>query len=159
MDRTESALYETVLRQSGTDVGKFPSDEEALRRVVRKDGATPQGVNILKAALNAMVRRATEGEGEKSSGEPPRVRFLPPQAEPVPLNLTALPGLIAFEVIVLGFTFVAVFIFQEKHGGTIKAHRVSPGQRALTFCRRPSCSRCWGASTGAGSSCRRWGGR
>mgnify|MGYP003897224395 FL=1 len=150
VDQTEGAPYETVLRQSGVDPGKFLSDEEALRGVVRKDRGgigvlftgskthpritimhsdvvTPQGVNILKATLNAMVRRVTGSEGRQFSGESSRVRFLRPQAEPVPLNLTALPGLIAFEVIVLGFMFVAVFIFQEKHEGTIKAYRVSPG--------------------------------
>ncbi len=41
--------------------------------------------------------------------------------------MTGLPALLAFEVIVLGFLLVAVFIFQEKSDGSIKAYCISPG--------------------------------
>jgi ABC-2 type transport system permease protein/fluoroquinolone transport system permease protein len=44
-----------------------------------------------------------------------------------PLNKGVVPVLLVFEVIVLGFLFVAVMVFQEKQDGSIRAFRVSPG--------------------------------
>jgi ABC-2 type transport system permease protein/fluoroquinolone transport system permease protein len=150
VDQTEGASYESVLREAGTDSGRFLSDEEALRSAVRKNAnsvgvlftgpaacpkvtivhsgrVSAQGINVLKAALNAMMRSVTGGSGEGAIEGAARVRFLRPEARPVPPNLTAVPGLLSFEVVVLGFVFVAVFIFQEKREGTIRAYRVSPG--------------------------------
>ncbi len=151
VDRTEDGLYEWLLRQSGIGAHQFLSDEGALRSAVGEKGnsigvlfagptthpeitimhserVSAQGLNILKATLNAIVERATEGtQINEGMEQPSNVKFLRPQARPVAPNLTSVPGLLAFEVLVLGFTFVAVFIFQERSEGTIRAYRVSPG--------------------------------
>lgn len=57
----------------------------------------------------------------------PSSLYLGPVLEPVPANLTGIPVFIAFEVAILGFLLIAVFVFQEKQEGTIRAYRVSPG--------------------------------
>jgi ABC-2 type transport system permease protein/fluoroquinolone transport system permease protein len=41
-----------------------------------------------------------------------------------------LPILLIFEVVILGFLFVAVMVFQEKQEGSIRAYRVAPGGAA-----------------------------
>ena len=61
------------------------------------------------------------------------IRYL---EEPSPSTLRdrLLPTMMAFEVAILGFLFIAVTMFQEKEEGAVRAFRVSPGTTfAYTF--------------------------
>ena len=49
------------------------------------------------------------------------------------LRSALLPTMMAFEVVILGFLFIAVTVFQEKEEGVIRAYRVSPAT-TLGFC-------------------------
>lgn len=107
--------------------------------IFHSERVSEKGLYILKAMLSSVVEsvaksRATSGNSDAAqtisggpSGQTFSVRFLRPKRRPVPANLMSVPGLLAFEVLVIGFTFVAVFMFQEKSDGTIRAYRVSPG--------------------------------
>jgi hypothetical protein len=81
-----------------------------------------QTLNLLVASIEQVIAVA---RGETVPD--PRVEFLRPEAEIVPLNLSGIPVFLAFEVGILGFLLVAVFVFAEKQEGTIRAYRVSPG--------------------------------
>ena len=48
------------------------------------------------------------------------------------LQQAFIPIMLTFEVLILGFLFIAVMIFQEKQAGTILAYRVSPGGQGYT---------------------------
>jgi ABC-2 type transport system permease protein/fluoroquinolone transport system permease protein len=54
------------------------------------------------------------------------VALLRPPSQPIPLNMSVVPVAMVFDVVLLGFTFGAVMIFQEKQEGVNKAYRVSP---------------------------------
>jgi ABC-2 type transport system permease protein/fluoroquinolone transport system permease protein len=77
----------------------------------------------MRTTLDTVVR-TLRGETPPSQFD---VQLLRPAAEPVPLNLSILPVALVFEVVLLGFTFGAVMIFQEKQEGVNRAYRVSPG--------------------------------
>ncbi len=59
-----------------------------------------------------------------------QVEYLRPLSDPIPQNHNAVPPLLAFEVIVLGFLMAAVMLFQEKAEGVTRAFRVSPAGTA-----------------------------
>lgn len=66
--------------------------------------------------------------------------LLRPEAARIPLNLAGVPIFLAFEVGILGFLLVAVFVFSERQEGTIRAYRVTPAgalryvvSKVLTF--------------------------
>ncbi len=81
-----------------------------------------QTLNLLVAGIEQVLAVA-RGEALPD----PQIEFLRPEAEAVPLNLSGIPIFLAFEVGILGFLLVAVFVFAEKQEGTIRAYRVSPG--------------------------------
>lgn len=78
---------------------------------------------LLRASIDELLRLA---RGSGSAGRFP-VRLLGPEAEPAPLNLVGVPIFLIFEAGILGFLLVAVFVFQEKQEGTLKAYRTAPG--------------------------------
>ena len=89
----------------------------------------PRQLNTIEAGLRRLWGRAVReaaGAGE-AAGTRGKVLTLRAAAEPIPLNKSVVPVLMVFEVIVLGFLFVAVTVFQEKQDGSIRAYRVSPG--------------------------------
>jgi ABC-2 type transport system permease protein/fluoroquinolone transport system permease protein len=53
---------------------------------------------------------------------------LRPTAGKVPFNRGIVPLVITFDVVLLGFMFVAVMVFQEKQEGSIRAFRITPGR-------------------------------
>ena len=91
-------------------------------RIDARTGVPPQTMNLLVASVEQVLQIA---RGETLPE--PDVEFLRPQARVVPLNLAGIPIFLAFEVGILGFLLVAVFVFGEKQEATIRAYRVSPG--------------------------------
>lgn len=90
--------------------------------IITRTNVPEQTLNLLVASVDQVLRVA---RGEELPEHP--VDFLRPEAAAVPLNLSGIPIFLAFEVGILGFLLVAVFVFQEKQEGTIRAYRVSPG--------------------------------
>jgi ABC-2 type transport system permease protein/fluoroquinolone transport system permease protein len=102
---------------------------------------SPKELRIRGARLEALYRTIdgrplTEGPaaGEAAGkgptdheGAPVRVRTMQEQAPPLGNSMRLLIILLAFEVVVIGYLFSAVVIFQEKQEGTVKAYRVTPG--------------------------------
>jgi hypothetical protein len=139
-------VVEQLLKLSGMDGQNLLSSAEAVREAVLEDAAATgiivsgstkaldfevlyQGTmpersqNVLAASLDRLAAAAA-GEISPDAFE---TRLLRPHAEAPPPNMTGLPALLVFEVIALGFLLVAVFIFQEKSDGSIRAYRISPG--------------------------------
>ncbi len=138
-------LYRAALA-SGANMDAFASDEEEFAKrlassgtaigIVARDGQGGSamelraGANVsdgalalLEASLDELLRRA---EGRPSAARFP-VESLSPAPRPIALNLKGIPVVLIFEAGILGFLLVAVFIFQEKQEGTIRAYRASPG--------------------------------
>jgi ABC-2 type transport system permease protein/fluoroquinolone transport system permease protein len=90
--------------------------------IITRTNLPEQTVNLLVASVEQVLRHA---RGETPAEYP--VEYLRPAATVVPLNLSGVPIFLAFEVGILGFLLVAVFVFQEKQEGTIRAYRVTPG--------------------------------
>ncbi len=152
-DGTEGIVYKTMMQASGIDEKYLLENEAELeQRVKSENGAvgikfsgkteapeitliyqgmlSEQNINIIRASLGKMVSAVTAGasgmEAEVDASGP-EVRFLRERIEPVPKNLSFVSVLMVFEVLILGFLMIAVFIFQEKHDGSIRAYRITPG--------------------------------
>ncbi len=90
--------------------------------VIQQTSIPRETVNLLIATVEMVLHAVRDGELPAYP-----VQTLRPQAPDVPLNLAGIPIFLVFEVAILGFLLVAVFVFQEKQEGTIRAYRVSPG--------------------------------
>ncbi len=120
---SSQALEEAVRSRRGA-VGLLlqPAQEGTAVVLLHTGDMPPRQARLIEAGL-LQLRREAEGD----SAPPFRTELLAAEEEPIPLNLSLLPVLMVFEVIVLGFLFVAVTVFQEKQDGSIQAFRVSPG--------------------------------
>jgi fluoroquinolone transport system permease protein len=144
-DGTPDKALQSGLLQSGTDLETFYDSrsemETALADANRGIGIVFEGsvdepevtfltngriadenVNVLGATVDSIVA------GLQGITRPDNfnIQLLRQASEPVPDNLAFLPIGIVFEVVLLGFMFGAVLIFQEKQEGTNRAFRVSP---------------------------------
>lgn len=143
-DGSEDAHFAAYLKQMGAEDSVFVESEEALRaeladssrgvgivyegsvqdprfRLLTVGRLAEENVNLVRATLDVTVRlmRGSQPDGFE-------VQLLRPPGEPVPLNLSSIPVGLVFEVVLLGFFFGAVMIFQEKQEGVNRAYRVSP---------------------------------
>jgi ABC-2 type transport system permease protein/fluoroquinolone transport system permease protein len=96
---------------------------------------------LLRASIDGLVRMATL-TGSVDESQPVRskqsgavdtagsgrfpVSYLEAEAAHIPLNLGGVPVFLIFEAGILGFLLVAVFVFQEKQEGTVRAYRAGP---------------------------------
>ncbi|OPL11257.1 MAG: hypothetical protein AVO34_08920 [Firmicutes bacterium ML8_F2] len=106
----------------------FEDDAGAPRTTLFYRGSiSEENLNLIAAAIEDPLRPIyTDGEPVQYG-----VHYLRPEAVQVPQNQNAVPPLLVFEVIVLGFLMAAVLLFQEKAEGTIRSYRVSPGGTAV----------------------------
>lgn len=143
-DASEDGQFGSFLRAAGAGEGAFVESEQALRETLADsnrgigiviEGSAQQpsfrlltvgrladeNINLMQATLDSMVRlmRGAQPQGFE-------VQFLRAPSDPVPLNLSTVPIGLVFEVVLLGFFFGAVMIFQEKQQGVNRAYRVSP---------------------------------
>ncbi|MFW6213630.1 MAG: ABC transporter permease [Spirochaetota bacterium] len=95
--------------------------EQPRVEVIKRTSVPDQNVSVLIATVDYVLQALARGEVPELPVE--RIR---PQAEMIPVNLMGLPVFLAFEVGILGFLLVAVFVFQEKQEGTIRAYRITP---------------------------------
>ena len=81
-----------------------------------------ENINLLKASLD---RAILDLRGESTTTIP--VTFLRGDMQTPAFNLKIIPIALVFEVVLLGFFFVSVMMFQEKQEATLRAYRVTPG--------------------------------
>ncbi len=143
-DASESGQLERYLRQAGAEEETFVDSTDELRaaldesnrgigvvfegdvhdphfRMLTVGRLAEENVNLMRATLDTVIR-FMRGEAPDNVD----VQLLRPPGEPVPLNLSIVPIALVFEVVLLGYFFGAVMIFQEKQEGVNRAYRVSP---------------------------------
>ncbi|MDJ0755019.1 MAG: ABC transporter permease [Ardenticatenaceae bacterium] len=144
-DASSDKAYETFLRQNGLSNANFVESEDELVAVLNDAN---QGFGVIyegpvddpritlltvgnlaeeniNVALATLDYSAAVMQG-KTLPDQYQIRLLRPPSEPVPVNLNFIPIAIVFEVVLLGFMFGAVMIFEEKQEGINRALRVSP---------------------------------
>lgn len=143
-DASESGQLERYLRQAGAEDETFVDSTDELRaaldesnrgigvvfegdvqdphfRLLTVGRLAEENVNLMRATLDTVIR-FMRGETPDNFD----VQLLRPPGDPVPLNLSIVPVALVFEVVLLGYFFGAVMIFQEKQEGVNRAYRVSP---------------------------------
>lgn len=144
-DGTTGRVFGDWLAENGRP-GAVKYAEEELRRAVEENPSSvgvilkgsrdnpqtvliqqghepPSAIGLLEVSVDALWRQNTGLEAKEFHS----VSYLRPKAGPVDFNLSTLPVFISLEVILLGFIFAAVMVFQEKSDGTIQAYRLTPG--------------------------------
>lgn len=119
------AALEAALDESSRGIGVIYGGDlqDPQFRLLTVGRLADENVNLMKATLDSVVRRMRGATPPENFS----VELLRAPSAPVPLNLSIVPVALVFEVILLGFTFGAVMIFQEKQEGVNRAYRVSPG--------------------------------
>ncbi len=120
-------LEQAVLSDPGS-IGVYFTEKAGVPKITLLHFGTisSQNLNLIAAALEKPLRPYYDQE----SSSVYQVDFLRSPSARVPQNQNAVPPLLAFEVIVLGFLMAAVLLFQEKAEGVNRAYRVSPGNTA-----------------------------
>lgn len=144
LDQSKGTIPANYLNAQGVKEGVVYIDEqefsEALQKQPNKIGVILSGdlenpafeiitnsliaaenINLLKASLE---RAILDLRGQSETSLP--VVFLRNVSAPPAFNLKVVPIALVFEVVLLGFFFAAVMIFQEKQEATLKAYRVTP---------------------------------
>ncbi|MBN2050399.1 MAG: ABC transporter permease [Spirochaetales bacterium] len=97
--------------------------ENPVVTISKPKSVAEKSMNLLMATIDQIILAV----GNPGAGEDLTTEYLRPRSESPALNLSGIPVFLAFEVGILGFLLVAVFIFQEKQEKTLRAYRVSPG--------------------------------
>lgn len=120
------------MRTEKTAVGiVFKDGQRGPEAIVFFQGNEPPGLRkALEAALPGLWDLAT-GTGGPSYY---KVESLRPEVEKPPFNKAMVPAILATEVMMLGYLFTAVMVFQEKAEGSLKAYRISPGRTWMYVC-------------------------
>jgi hypothetical protein len=119
----DEAVFRQALDRQPNKVGVIFTGgvEDPSFEIITTTAVAEANINLLKASLDHGILQLR--------GQAPQyleIQFLRPPSEPVALNLQAVPLIIVFEVVLLGFLFAAVMMFQEKQEGTLRAYRVTP---------------------------------
>jgi len=145
LDMSENREIYTALTAVGVDANQFSENREDLNAQLEENShsigiifegslESPRFQLIQTTEMNNEQLKLIQTSLSKMIGSINgtwngnlEVSFIRPQTEPVPRNLTLVPVLMVFEVLILGFLLIAVFIFQEKGDKVIRAYRISPG--------------------------------
>lgn len=116
--------FDTALdaNRNATGVVISGSIDRPSVEIIQRTAMPEESINLLAATIDLVIRDLRAG----AIPDVP-VERLRPRAEGVPMNLAGIPVFLAFEVGILGFLLVAVFVFGEKQEGTIRSYRVTPG--------------------------------
>ncbi len=90
--------------------------------ILHQGNEPPKAINALEAALQITWLQVADLGYQKVHEQV----ILRPDLEKPPFSKSMLPLLMGLEVVMLGFAFISVLVFQEKAEGSIKAYRVSP---------------------------------
>lgn len=145
VDNSTAKTIEKTLIRTGVDESRFIKDYQSLKdlinenksavgiifsgsledpkiEVLQKTSINEEQLNLVQASLSKMI-----GTLNGTWNNDINIEFLRRQSDPIPRNIALVPVLLVFEVLILGFLLVAVFIFQEKGDRVILAYRISPG--------------------------------
>lgn len=144
-DKSSDKQLISILKETGIEDKFILENEEALEKAVVESAnglgiifegslQSPKFTIVHQTEINSYQRAIIDASLEKLVANITgvnrqggyEVEFLRQQAHPVSRRLTAIPSLLTFEVLILGFLFIAVFMFQEKEEGSIRAHRITP---------------------------------
>lgn len=145
MDATEDESAAAFLRIAGADDDALAvTREELLEQVEAEAGATgviisgtrreprfelvfanEPSVSLVRVA-KANLRSLAAAISGSELGAPIRVQTIRPGSPSLAANESLIAVMIAFEVMILGFLFVAVVVFGEKREGSVYAYRVTP---------------------------------
>ena len=118
----EQEFSESLQKQPNKVGVIFSGDlENPAFEIITNSLVAPENINLLKASLD---RAILELRGQSDSTLP--VVYLRNVSTPPAFNLKVVPIALVFEVVLLGFFFAAVMMFQEKQEATLKAYRVTP---------------------------------
>ncbi|KAB3533499.1 ABC transporter permease [Alkaliphilus pronyensis] len=122
--QSEEEVIEGV-RENSQSIGIIyeGSLESPRFTVVHHGKINPQQKKLIDASLKGLMSALTGTNTEEAY----QLEFIRPQAPPISKKLTTIPTLLVFEVLILGFMYIALFMFQEKEEGSIRAYRISPG--------------------------------
>ncbi len=144
-DLTEQKQFLGFMQQKGMSESEIIADEETLDEMMSKNKnafgivirdrnerteitikshgeIAERNINLIKASFNSMIRMM-EGRTNYSLI---KFRVLRENIPIIPLNKSFIPAFLIFEIIILGFFFVAVQVFDEKMEGSINTYRMSP---------------------------------
>ena len=144
-DLTEQKKILGFMQQKGMDESGILTDEETLDEMMSKNKnafgivirdrnerteitikshgeIAERNINLIKASFNSMIRMM-EGRTNYSLI---KFRVLRENIPTIPLNKSFIPVFLIFEIIVLGFFFIAVQVFDEKMEGSVNTYRMSP---------------------------------
>ncbi len=144
-DLTEQKQFLGFMQQKGMSESEIIADEETLDEMMSKNKnafgivirdrnerteitikshgeIAERNINLIKASFNSMIRMM-EGRTNYSLI---KFRVLRENIPIIPLNKSFIPVFLIFEIIVLGFFFIAVQVFDEKMEGSVNTYRMSP---------------------------------
>lgn len=106
--------------------------EASIDELLRRTRATPAPAATAELAETSAATAANTTATSAATGPAtmPTVHYLEAQRPEPPLYLRGLPVFLIFEAGILGFLLVAVFVFQEKQEGTLRAFLVTPAKRS-----------------------------
>lgn len=121
--QTEAAARDLVETKRNAVAIIFRGDRENPRiSILHQGNEPPKAINGLEAALQITWLQAADLGYQKVHEQ----EILRPDLEKPPFNKSLLPLLMGLEVVMLGFAFISVLVFQEKAEGSIRAYRVGP---------------------------------
>ena len=95
--------------------------------IVHGENMREENVNLISASLrNMIINMAGVSVDAQYS-----TKFLADRVEPIPQNKMLIPIILTYEVVMFSFWLSAVFMFQEKAEGSIKAYRITPTGTAI----------------------------
>ncbi len=144
-DLTEKKQILGFVQQKGLDESGILTDEKTLDEMMLKNKnafgivirdrnerteitikshgeIAERNINLIKASFNSMIRMI-EGRTNLSLI---KFKVLRENVPIIPLNKSFIPAFLIFEIIILGFFFIAVQVFDEKMEGSINTYRMSP---------------------------------
>ncbi len=142
LDLSPGQEFQATLLQGGLEKDLFFRDQVSLENHIQENRGS-RGI-ILRGTRQVphleLIQEGAVGEGTLKilgaqlafllAGEAKpaayQVQIIDPGREALPLNLAALPPLLTFEVLALGFLLAAVLLFQEREEGLHRALQVSP---------------------------------
>lgn len=116
----QGALEDHIQEKRGSRGIILRGTPAAPRLELIQEGAVGEGtLKILGAQLAPLLTGVANPAAYQ-------IQIIDPDREALPLNLEALPPLLTFEVLALGFLLAAVLLFQEREEGLHRALQVSP---------------------------------
>jgi hypothetical protein len=120
---TDETEFRSDLEKQPTRIGIVFSGslEDPHFEIITQTSTSPENIGLLTASLDLIALQMRSQEGMSLP-----VNLLRQPAPAPPFNLNMIPMMLVFEVVLLGFFFAPIMMFQEKQEGVLMAYRVTP---------------------------------